>query len=111
ALNASFFVIFFPTSFETSTLSLANASHNILTNGPFPERNTLYNSFLVSLCLLATSNPTRVLPAPGTPVTKQIDFFEFFFEREITSEIVLVVAVKLTAAASLREISETLCPL
>ena len=45
----------------------------MFTSGPFPDRNTLWRSDDLSMCFVAMLSPTRVLPAPGTPVKKQID--------------------------------------
>jgi len=42
-------------------------------------------------------SPTKVLPAPGTPVTKQIDFLDFFFEYSIISDIVFDVSLRFIA--------------
>jgi hypothetical protein len=56
---------------------------------------------------VATFNPTRVFPAPGTPVTKQIIFFWFTLENSIISAIAVEVFSKFFAPASLRVISST----
>ena len=64
-----------------------------------------------SRCFVAVSSPTSVLPAPGTPVTKQIDLCDLFLDELITSAIASDVRLRLIAFASLREISRTECPL
>ena len=55
--------------------------------------------------------PTNVFPAPGTPVTKQIDFKWSLSYRAMTFEMASDVEVKLIALASLREIAFAECPL
>ena len=64
-----------PFSFSCLCLSLASASVSTATKGPLPDRYTARSCFPSvswSDCLIATFSPTSVLPAPGTPVTKQI---------------------------------------
>src|SRR6478735_1767438 len=62
------------------------------------------------MCCVATFSPTSVFPAPGTPVTKQIDFREASLDERMTSAIASEVRLRLMALASLREISETEWP-
>ena len=68
-----------PRSRSRRTLSRARASWRIATSGPLPDRNTLYSSSVWSMCFVAASSPTSVLPAPGTPVTKQTAFSDRAF--------------------------------
>src|SRR5262245_58926024 len=63
------------------------------------------------MCLVAILRPTSVLPAPGTPVTKQIALCEDALAFSIIFEIASDVRVKLMALASFRDISATECPL
>ena len=63
------------------------------------------------MCWVAMLRPTSVLPAPGTPVTKQIDLHAFARECSITPAMDSDVVLRLMAVASLREISATECPL
>jgi hypothetical protein len=51
--------------------------------------------------------PTSVLPAPGTPVTKQIALREFALEISMIDEIDSEVRARFAAPASLRDISAT----
>ena len=84
-------------------------SWRILTRGPFPERKTLWWASALSMYFVAILSPTRVLPAPGTPVTKQIDFRPRSLASRTISEIASDVWLELIAPASLREISATEC--
>ena len=56
---------------------------------------------------MATFNPTSVLPAPGTPVTKQMLFSLFCLLDSITFRIKSVVASNALPAASCRVMSST----
>src|SRR5262249_27535889 len=100
-----------PCSFSRRTLSRVRASRKMATKGPLPDRKTLYSSLVLSMCLVAIFRPTNVLPAPGTPVTKQIAFLELALALLMMSEIASDVSVKLTAVASFREMSATEWPL
>jgi hypothetical protein len=57
--------------------------------------------------LVAISKPTSVLPAPGTPVTKQIDFLLFFLEFNTIDEMKLEVIDIFFASESVLEIFST----
>ncbi len=109
--RASLSLSWFPLSFSDCTLSLARASLSTETRGPFPDRNTLYISLLLSICCVAMFSPTSVLPDPGTPVMKQIDFCLLSCEYLIILDISSDVSLKFLAPASLWEISFTECPL
>jgi hypothetical protein len=65
----------------------------------------------LSICAVATFNPTSVFPAPGTPVRRQIAFCECLLADSMISETASDVRVKFTAPASLREMSATEWPL
>jgi len=58
---------------------------------------------------VATFKPTRVFPAPGTPVTKTMDFSRFALERSMISSTPTDVTRRFLAPASLREIASTEC--
>ena len=87
--------------------SLAKASWRTFTNGPFPDKKTACSSSTWFIWLVVTDSPARVLPAPGTPVTKHIAFLlvtlAFLMIREISS----AVSLRFVALASLLEISVT----
>jgi hypothetical protein len=59
------------------------------------------------MCVVATFKPTRVFPAPGTPVTKQIAFFRSVFARSIRTDIATEVRARFFSPASLRDSSAT----
>ena len=62
-----------PLSFALATLSLAKASDKTVTRGPLPDKKIVSLPTPIALDLsVAILRPTKVLPAPGTPVTKQI---------------------------------------
>ena len=103
AFLASPLRIFLPADSLRAISSLASASRRIETRGPFPERYTLCKSFFASMCLVAISNPTRVFPAPGTPVTKQIAFFPSSFAFWIKREMAPDVLARFFSPASLRD--------
>ena len=63
-----------PRARTRSTSSRVSASRSTATSGPFPERNTAWVGSRSSRRRVATFIPTRVLPAPGTPVTKTTSF-------------------------------------
>ncbi len=93
-----------------STLSRARASCSTVTNGKLPDRNIACSPCYASECRMAIFKPTNVLPAPGTPVTKQMDFRPFDLLCSIMRLISSVVIVRFSAPASLRVMSCTLCP-
>src|SRR5690606_33764654 len=76
-----------------------------------PDKNTACSPTSILCRSLAIFNPARVFPAPGTPVTKQIDFCCAVFECSIISAIAADVLLRFIAPESDREISRTLCPL
>src|SRR5262249_14413876 len=76
---------------------------------PIPrEKNRV--SMLTRLLLesfVATFSPARVFPAPGTPVTRQIDFLPWAFDFWMISSMQVVVRPRFCAPASERAISST----
>jgi hypothetical protein len=56
---------------------------------------------------VAILSPTSVLPAPGTPVTKTIDFSRRARERSMISSTAPEVTRRFVAPASLRVIAST----
>ena len=108
SLNAIFFRFLRPWVFSKATLSLTNASWRIRTRGPLPERKTGALDSLI--WAVATFKPMSVFPAPGTPVTKQIDFSCLSFDPSIICEIAFVVTARFSSA-SFFAISATVCPL
>jgi len=96
-----------PLSFARFILSLINASRKTATSGPFPDRYTAGILLSLSCCSTATLNPTNVLPAPGTPVTKHIDFFWFAFASSTISKILLQVSSIFFAEAAVLVILST----
>ena len=73
-LFASPFLIFLPRAFVLLTMSRAKASWRMFTRGPFPREKRYGDYRLYRYIFVAMLSPTRVFPAPGTPVTKQIAF-------------------------------------
>lgn len=56
---------------------------------------------------MAILRPTKVFPAPGTPVIKQIDLRPFSFEKFMILAMAFDVWLRFIALASLLAISET----
>jgi hypothetical protein len=81
-----------------------------MTRGPLPDRNTLYSSAVGSMGFVAASSPRTVLPAPATPVTKQMAFSERAFVVAMIEATVPAAMPRLVASASAREISVTEWP-
>jgi hypothetical protein len=52
-----------------------------------PDKKTAYSSAAVCKRWTEIFKPASVFPAPGTPVTKQIDFLRFLLEESMISEI------------------------
>lgn len=95
--SASYFFIFFAVWFCKvlavffAISSRASASCSTSTSGALPDKNTAC-SFSSNLChSFAIFMPAKVLPAPGTPVIKQIDFLQRVFECSMISLILAVV--------------------
>jgi len=75
-LSASLLVF----DFFLKTSSLIKDSLRTSTNGPFPDKKTEYSSSFGFEFEVAILRPTKVFPAPGTPVTKHIDLRLLAFE-------------------------------
>ena len=88
--------------------SRTSASWSTATSGPFPERKTARDS-PKSRRRVATSSPTNVFPAPGTPVTKTIAFRPCRFAPSIMLSTAAEVTLRFVAPASWREIASTEC--
>ena len=104
------FVTLAPLGDFFSVAFLAKASCNTETKGQFPERKTACSQDLASFMRLAKSSPTKVFHAPGTPVIKQIDFFQRLRESSMIFAIFPAVFDKFLAHASDLVISVTECP-
>ena len=73
-----------------------------------PDRKTVsLPTPIASDLSVAIFSPTRVFPAPGTPVTKQIAFSLLFFDLRMISPNSSQVIVRLVAPASDLDISPT----
>lgn len=77
SLRIKLLVFLFSSSDCALYLSIASASRKTFTSGSLPERNIACSSLSASKSWreFAILRPTSVLPAPGTPVTKQMDLF------------------------------------
>src|SRR5262249_33507832 len=109
-MAAFFFESFVPFAFARATSSLANASLRTFTRGPFPERKTEDVSSADRTLCAEMFKPARVLPAPGTPVTKHMDLSPSFLEVSIISATQEEVTPRFQAPASDREMSSTVWP-
>ena len=87
-------------AFTCSFISLESASLRTATKGPLPDGKRHVRPDGHSFAELR--KPASVLPAPGTPVTKQMLFVRALFEYSITSAIAEAVKVRFLAPASLR---------
>ena len=83
----SAFVICSSVPFFSATSFRARASCKTLTSGPLPDKKTACSPLSILCLSFAILSPASVLPEPGTPVRKQIDFWLLFFENSMTSEI------------------------
>ena len=109
SLRASDLVLFL-LFFEAS---IAKDSLSTLTRGTFPVKKTACSSSFLSFILLSQARfkPAKVLPAPGIPVKRMIDFSLFLFELSIISFSRIEVLPRLSEPASFLLMSETPCPL
>ena len=99
---------FSPCCLRRATSSRVKASRSTATNGPFPERKTACVGSSSSR-RVAKFKPTRVFPAPGTPVTKQIRLRPFACASSTSSSTRLEVTCRFCAPASNRAIASTEC--
>jgi hypothetical protein len=93
------------------TRSLNRASRNIRTSGPFPDKNEIAPGPSACKRLSWTARrPARVLPDPGTPVTKHIVFAFEFLARSTIETRASTVPVRFTGSACACAISRTSIP-
>lgn len=92
------------------TPSRTSASCSTPTRYMLPDRNTESPSRL-RFAPLAISIPASVLPAPGTPVTKHIDFAFLRRESSTTFSTSATVLARFSAPASFWRMSRTVCPM
>jgi len=102
------FLTFSPCCFRRATSSRVSASRSTATSGPLPERNTACVGWSTSR-RVAKFKPTKVFPAPGTPVTKQMHLRRLTWASSTNSSIRLEVTCRFWAPASKRAMASTEC--